>query len=116
MALVTDAVAAAGMPAGRYSLGEQVTVVETGRAPRLEDGTLAGSGLTMAVALRNAVADGYPVVAAVEAATRVPADLLGRRDLGRICPGAWGDLVWLADDLSVRAVWKAGRQVFPAPR
>lgn len=116
VALVTDAVAAAGMPAGRYPLGEQVTVVETGRAPRLADGTLAGSGLTMPEAIRNAVTDGYPVAAAVEAATRVPADLLGRPDLGRVCPGACADLVWLADDLSVRAVWKAGRQVFPAPR
>jgi len=116
VALVTDAVAAAGMPPGRYPLGDQVTVVEAGRAPRLPDGTLAGSGLTMPVALRNAVSDGYSAVAAVEAATRVPADLLGRPDLGRICPEAWGDLVWLADDLTVRAVWKAGRPVVPASR
>jgi len=93
-----------------------VAVVEAARARRLEEDTLAGSARSMPVALRNAVSDGYSVVAAVEAATRVPADLLGRPDLGRICPEAWGDLVWLADDLTVRAVWKAGRPVVPASR
>ncbi len=115
VALVTDAVAAAGMAPGRYLLGGQATLTEEGHAPRLADGTLAGSGLTMPTALRNAVADGYDVRTAVEAATRVPADLVGRGDLGRIAPGAAADLLWLGADLSVRAVWRAGRRVHETP-
>jgi N-acetylglucosamine-6-phosphate deacetylase len=44
----------------------------------------------------------------VDAATRLPADLVGRPDLGRIAPGAAADLLWLGDDLSTRATWVSG--------
>jgi N-acetylglucosamine-6-phosphate deacetylase len=45
-------------------------------------------------------------------ATRVPADLIGRPDLGRIAPGAAADLVWLDDDLRTQAAWVAGEKVY----
>src|SRR5919198_3112613 len=48
-------------------------------------------------ALGNVVGLGIAPVLAVEAATRVPADLIGRHDLGRLEPGARADLVWLSD-------------------
>jgi N-acetylglucosamine-6-phosphate deacetylase len=113
--LVTDAVAAAGMPPGRYLLGGQpVEVTEgPGPAPRLADGTLAGSVLRTDQAVANTVAAGIPLAAAVAAATRIPADLIGRPELGRLAPAAAADLTWLGDDLRARATWVAGEQVYP---
>ena len=48
------------------------------------DGTIAGSALRMDRAVANAVAIGVPLAAAVAAASRIPADLIGRPDLGRL--------------------------------
>jgi N-acetylglucosamine-6-phosphate deacetylase len=112
--LVSDAVAAAGMPPGRYSLGGAPVDVEPGRPPTRPDGVLAGSGLRLDDAVANCVALGVPLAAAVDAATRRPADLVGRPDLGRIEPGAAADLTWLGDDLRARATWVAGEVVFGA--
>jgi N-acetylglucosamine-6-phosphate deacetylase len=110
--LVTDAVAAAGMPPGTYDLGGQQVSVDPLGLPRRADGTLAGSGLRLDAAIANVVAVGVDLRSAVDAATRVPADILGRPDLGRIAPGAVADLVWLGDDLSARATWLAGRLAY----
>jgi N-acetylglucosamine-6-phosphate deacetylase len=48
----------------------------------------------------------------VDAATRRPAELVGRHDLGRVEPGAAADLTWLGADLTARATWVAGTLVF----
>jgi len=80
----------------------------------LADGTLAGSVLRMDQAVANMVAAGAELPAAVAAATRIPADLIGRPDLGRLAPRAAADLVWLGDDLRTRATWVAGEQVYRA--
>jgi N-acetylglucosamine-6-phosphate deacetylase len=114
--LVTDASAAAGMAPGRYRLGGKLVEVRPGdgQAPRLADGTLAGSVLRMDRAVANAVAAGVGLAEAVAAATRVPADVLGRPDLGRLSPWAAADLVWLDDDLRAQATWVAGERVYPA--
>lgn len=107
--LVTDAVAAAGMPPGSYPLGGEPAVVDApGEPPRRADGTLAGSGLTLDAAVRNAVACGVDPVAALLAATRNAALAVGRPNLGVIEIGAPADLVWWADDFTVRAVWTGG--------
>ena len=111
--LVTDATAGAGMPPGRYVLGgEPVELPPGGGAPVRRDGTLAGSALRMDLALANAVGVGLGLAAAVAAATRIPADLIGRPDLGRLAPGAAADLAWLDDDLCPLATWAGGGQVF----
>lgn len=114
IALVTDAAAAAGMPPGDYLLGgEQVTLpAGDGAPPVRQDGTLAGSGLRLDRAVANAVRCGLSLPAAVAAATRIPADLIGRTDLGRLAPGAAGDLVWLSPQLRTRATWTGGRLVY----
>jgi N-acetylglucosamine-6-phosphate deacetylase len=115
--LVTDASAAAGMPPGRYRIGGEPVEVRPGDdpAPRLADGTLAGSVLRMDQAVANMVAAGAGLPEAVAAATRIPADLIGRPDLGRLTPGAAADLAWLGDDLRTRATWVAGQRVYPLP-
>jgi len=110
--LVTDAVAAAGMPPGTYDLGGQQVSVDPLGLPRRPDGTLAGSGLRLDAAIANVVAAGVDLRSAVDAASRLPADILGRPDLGRIEAGGTADLVWLGDDLSARASWLAGRLAF----
>ena len=90
--LVTDAMEAAGMEAGEYELSGRRVRLEDG-AVRLEDGTLAGSALTMDRAVRNArefLRCGLEN--ALRMATRTPAQALGLENKGRIEPGADADL------------------------
>ena len=109
--LVTDAIAALGMPPGTYALGGQPTEVRDGAAPVRPDGTLAGSALRLDAALANTIACGIDPAVALNAATRVPADALGAPDLGRLAPGAAADLVWLDGTWSTRTTWVAGAVV-----
>jgi N-acetylglucosamine-6-phosphate deacetylase len=111
--LVTDAAACAGMPPGRYLLGGQpVELPPGGGAPVRPSGTLAGSALRMDQAVANAVTVGLGLAEAVAAATRIPADLIGRPDLGRLAAGAAADLAWLGGDLRTRATWVGGERVY----
>jgi N-acetylglucosamine-6-phosphate deacetylase len=110
VALVTDAIAAAGSGAdgGTFRLGGVEVAVEDGAAPVLEDGTLAGTSLTMIEAVRNLHAFGVPFEQAVGAATEVPARFLGRGDVGVLEPGAPADVVVLDDRLEIQAALCAG--------
>ncbi len=111
IALVTDAVAAMGMPPGVHELGGEPTTVRAGAPPVRDDGTLAGSVLRLDDAVANAVRCGIEPAVALTAATQVPAEALGRTDLGRLTPGARADLVWLDDDWRVAVTWVDGRPV-----
>lgn len=100
LALVTDAIAGAGLGDGTYALGE-IEIVVADDVVRREDGVLAGSALTMAEAVRNLVALDVPFERALEAATSVPARAIGEPWLGRIAMGGVADVVVLDDDLEV---------------
>jgi N-acetylglucosamine-6-phosphate deacetylase len=115
IALVTDAAACAGMPPGRYLLGGEPIELPPGDGipPVRGDGTLAGSALRMDVGVANMVAAGIALPEAVAAASRIPADLVGRPDLGRIAPGARADLTWLGDNLRTKVTWIGAERVFP---
>jgi N-acetylglucosamine-6-phosphate deacetylase len=115
---VTDAAACAGMPPGRYVLGGEPIELPPGEGepPVRADGTLAGSALRMDAAVANMVAAGIGLTQAVASATRVPADLIGRPDLGRIAPGATADLAWLDDDMRTSATWVGGELVYSRTR
>lgn len=98
LALVTDAMEAAGMTPGEYELSGRKVRLENGEV-RLLDGTLAGSALTMDQAVRNAVELlRISLQEAVSMATQTPAEILGMPGKGRIVPGADADLVLLAPD------------------
>jgi len=110
IALVTDAIAAAGTSFdGTVQLGEVAVEVGAGAAPMRQDGTLAGTVLTMIDAVRNLHALGVPLEEAVGAATEVPARLLGRSDVGVLEPGAPADVVILDDRLEIQSVLCEGR-------
>lgn len=104
IALVTDAMAAAGSADGDYVLGALAVRVEHTVA-RLADGTIAGSTLTQDAALRTAVAAGVALPVAVTALTSTPARAIGRPDLGTLEIGSPADAVLLDADLRVRRVW-----------
>ncbi|HZN17302.1 MAG TPA: N-acetylglucosamine-6-phosphate deacetylase [Micromonosporaceae bacterium] len=108
-ALVTDAMAAAGMPDGEYELGGQ-TVVVAGRVARLaRNGAIAGSTLTMDAALRGAVRAGLSMVDAVRAAATTPARVIGLgAEVGALVPGRRADVVELDEELRVVRVMRAG--------
>lgn len=108
VALITDAMAAAGSVDGRYDLGGLAVTVEDGVARLDGGGSIAGSTLTQDAALRNVVAAGVPIATAVRALTRTPARAIGRRDLGGLAVGSLADAVLLDDALHVRRVWVSG--------
>lgn len=113
--LVTDAMAALGMADGTYSLGN-FDVRVTGNRAVLEDGTLAGSILSMDQALRNLLEfTGCSPAEALQTITTTPATLLGLgRQKGQIAPGFDADLVLLNPDFSVHTTIVSGRIVYKA--
>lgn len=100
LSLVTDAIAGAGLGDGTYALGE-IEIVVADDVVRSEEGMLAGSALTMIEAVRNLVALDVPLERALEAASAVPARILGDPTLGRLSPGERADIVVLDDSLDV---------------
>ena len=107
VALITDAVAAAGVADGSYSFGNFDVLVQEGTV-RGPDGVLAGTVLTMIEAVRNLHELGASFEAAVEAATTTPARVLGDPDLGRLGVGLPADVVVLDDRLDIERVLVAG--------
>jgi N-acetylglucosamine-6-phosphate deacetylase len=112
IALVSDMMAAAGMPPGTYALGGQQVIVD-GTTARLADGTLAGSLLTMDEAVRNMV-EWTPATPANAArmASEVPARLVGLPQMGRIRAGNSADLVLLDANLRVQMTIIGGEIVY----
>jgi N-acetylglucosamine-6-phosphate deacetylase len=112
IALVTDAMAAAGSVDGDYRLGSLNVSVRDGRALLSGTSTIAGSTLTQDAALRCALAAGITPVAAVEALTATPARTLRLGDrLGRLAPGYAADAVAFDDNWAVESVWAAGERL-----
>ena len=101
---VTDAMEAAGMPDGQYSLGGQDVIVR-GKEARLPDGTLAGSVLTMRQALHNLIHSfGFPPEQAVLITTRTPAVSIGEHLLGRLTVGLPAPLTRWSKDWEMQGI------------
>ena len=116
VALVTDAMPPVGAGSQEFSLlGRRVTVRDG--ACRLDDGTLAGSVLTMDQALRNVVEwTGLPLHDALGMATLLPARLIGAdASVGSLEPGKDADVVVLDRDLRVLLTMVGGQVVYHSP-
>ena len=108
--LVTDAMANVGTTQNSFLLQGKKIIVRDGRCVD-EQGTLSGSALDMASAVRNAVAMlGIGLAEAVRMASTYPAEFLGLGDeLGRIAPGYRANLVLADDQLNVLDTWIDGQ-------
>ena len=109
MMLVTDAMPTVGTDMTSFRIGGDEIVRKNGGLMHA-DGTIAGSDLDMATAVRNTVNHlGLPLEAALHMASRAPAEFLGLGgELGHIAPGYRADLVLLDDDLCVTETWIGG--------
>jgi N-acetylglucosamine-6-phosphate deacetylase len=107
--LVTDAMSTIGTDMTGFELAGRRITRANGRLTTA-DGTIAGSDLDMATAVRNTVeALGMPVEAALHMASRAPAEFLGLgNELGRIAPGYRANFVLLDDGLRVTETWIDG--------
>jgi N-acetylglucosamine-6-phosphate deacetylase len=108
--LVTDAMANVGTHRDSFVLQGRQIQVRDGVCVD-EDGTLAGSALDMASAVRNAKSMlGVGLVEAVQMASAHPAAFLGiGTECGQIAAGARANLVWADDKLQVIDTWIDGR-------
>ncbi len=109
--LVTDAMAVAGTDLTEFTLGGR-RILRAGGRLTLEDGTLAGADCDFALCLRFLTREvGLGPAEALRMATAGPADVLGRRDIGRLAPGARADFVHLDAGLRLSGVWRGGERL-----
>ncbi|MFE7741825.1 N-acetylglucosamine-6-phosphate deacetylase [Nocardia sp. NPDC057455] len=109
VALVTDAMQAAGLGDGEYRLGPQPVTVRDGVA-RVANGSIAGGVSTLLECVARAVREsGVPLRDAVPAATSVPAAALGLADVGDLRPGQFADILTVSDNLHLRRVLRRGQ-------
>ncbi|MFE3109632.1 N-acetylglucosamine-6-phosphate deacetylase, partial [Kitasatospora indigofera] len=122
VALITDAMGAAGMGDGLYPLGPLQVEVKDGVAMLADGSSIAGSTLTLDVAFRRSVTlNGLSLNQAVESLSAVPARLLGLADtVGSLETGKNADLVVLDSEsyqvvaVMRRGAWISGHGTFPA--
>jgi N-acetylglucosamine-6-phosphate deacetylase len=110
---ITDATAGAGLPPGAKAMlgGQPITI---GDVARLDDGTMAGSVLTMDRAFSGLVTKcGFDLVQAAEMCSTTPARELGLIGLGVIAPGAIADLTVINSRLEVVQTWVDGVRIWP---
>ncbi len=106
---ITDGTAAAGLPPGsRAKLGDH-TIIAGERTALLEDGTLAGSVLTMDGAFRMLIDLGHTLPEASRMCSTTAALALGADDTGAIAAGKRADLVIMSRDLRVKQTYVGGR-------
>jgi N-acetylglucosamine-6-phosphate deacetylase len=110
---ITDGTSAINVTGNQVVLADTAVEVSRG-APRLPDGTIAGSILTMDAAFRNLLGLGLDLPAAVRATANAPAEFAGHGDAGGITTGGRGDVVVLDDRYEVVRTFVDGAEVFHA--
>lgn len=105
---VTDAMAAAGKPDGRYRLGSMDVTVHNGEARLSDSGNLAGGSSHLLDQVRLMVSHGIELTDCVRMAATTPAEVLGRSDIGQLAPGLRADVVATDGQLHAQRVYRAG--------
>ncbi|MRT06278.1 N-acetylglucosamine-6-phosphate deacetylase [Ewingella americana] len=110
--LITDAMRAAGMPDGEYSICGQPVTLQQGMVHTAEGG-LAGSTLSLDAAVRNLVASlGVSQEDAIHMASLHPAKMLGlEQSLGSLSVGKVANVIALNSQLQVQKIWVDGQPV-----
>ncbi|MCI9888163.1 amidohydrolase family protein [Micrococcales bacterium 31B] len=112
IALVTDAMAACGMPDGTYQLGALAVRVADGVARLAEGDSIAGGTAHLIEVVARTVAAGVPLEQAVAAAALTPARVLSLdSDRGSLEPGKRADVLLCDDAFGVLGVLRAGAPV-----
>ncbi|MBF4217575.1 amidohydrolase family protein, partial [Vibrio anguillarum] len=113
MTLITDAMCAAGMPDGEYTLGEYQVQMRDG-VVTTDSGSLAGSTLTLLTAVQNIKRWlNIPLEQAWLMASLTPAESLGlQHQLGTLEMGKRASMVAIQSDFSITKTWVNGRLVF----
>ena len=111
--LVSDAMRAAGLPDGEYTLGIQKVNVVDGAA-RIESGNLAGSTLNLRQGVYNMIKYlNIPIHQVVKMASLNPAKAINMDDkLGSIDVGKRADLLLFDQDINIKKVILGGNVVF----
>ncbi|MFG2979014.1 N-acetylglucosamine-6-phosphate deacetylase [Streptomyces sp. NPDC048331] len=117
VALITDAMDAAGFGDGTYHLGPLEVEVKHGVARLVEGGSIAGSTLTLDTAFKRSVTlDKLPVESVVQAISANPAKLIGLYDeIGSLEPGKYADLVVLDAAFDLKGVMRRGEWIVNPP-
>jgi N-acetylglucosamine-6-phosphate deacetylase len=116
IALVTDAMAAAGMPDGTYDLGPMRVRVADGVARLVDGDAIAGGTSHLLDIVRCTVDAGVPLELAVRSASGTPAMVLGRTDIGALEAGRRADVVVVDAGLAPQGVMRSGEWVVPPVR
>jgi N-acetylglucosamine-6-phosphate deacetylase len=110
IALVTDSMAATGLPDGGYELGSSEVVVHDGVATLRSNGVLAGGTATLLEVVRATIAAGVSPADAVIAATLVPARVLGlETEIGGLRAGMRADVIAVDPGFDLVTVLRGGR-------
>lgn len=111
--LITDAMRAAGMPNGEYTLGGLPVIVQDGAARLKEGGALAGSTLQLATAFKNIVeVTKLPKSELIKATGWNAARSIGLTEIGKIEPGFLADIAILNEDYTVSQTMVGGMVLY----
>ncbi|MFX4271082.1 N-acetylglucosamine-6-phosphate deacetylase [Propionibacteriaceae bacterium Y1685] len=115
--MVSDGTIGTGLPEGtRYQLSTVEAVVDDGVGKIVGQDAFAGSTTDLAQMVRHLHQNvGWPLAEVLDMATRRPADIVGRDDLGRLSPGALADLIILDAQQQVTGTMINGQWIGPAP-
>lgn len=110
--LISDAMRAAGMPNGEYTLGGLPVIVSDGAARLKSNGALAGSTLLICNALRNVYEEtGLELKELIKTTSYNQAQALGLEKLGKLEPGYFADILILDDDFQPEVVMVNGKVI-----
>ena len=108
--LISDGLCCMGMEEGEYELTGQKIILKNGAA-YLSDGTIAGAYSDLYSNMLNIISYGIPVKEAIDAVTRIPAGIIGEKNIGTIEEGKFADFIICDENLKRREVYIGGNPV-----